>query len=115
MILLIFSVLVIFVGIVGTVLKKNLILKMLSLGIMNTGVVTFFVALSSKSGKEAPIFSKSMELHQGYADPIPQAVIITSIVIGFAVLTFALVYIMILTSRHSTMDVRRIEEENDED
>jgi len=115
MILLIFSVLVTFVGFVGTVLKKNLILKMLALGVMNTGVITFFVALSSRSGKIAPILDKSMDLQQKFADPIPQAVIITSIVIGFAVLTFSLVYIMLLTLKHSTMDVRRIEEESDED
>ncbi|HEW92875.1 MAG TPA: hypothetical protein ENF81_10125 [Thermotogaceae bacterium] len=114
MIILICSILITFIGFIGTILKKNLILKMLSVGVMNTGVITFFVGLSYRSGKAAPIIDKLLKNQQDLADPIPQAVIITSIVIGFAVLTFSLVYIMLLTSRRSTMDVKRIEGETDE-
>lgn len=115
MVLLICSIVVFFIGFLGTVFRKSLILKMLSLGVMNTGVITFFVALSYRSGKTAPIIDYSLDFPKNIADPVPQAVIITSIVIGFAILTFSLVYIMLLTIKQNTMDVKKLEEEIDED
>ncbi|MDI3472500.1 MAG: multicomponent Na+:H+ antiporter subunit [Thermotogaceae bacterium] len=115
MVILVCSIIVFFIGFLGTVFKKSLILKMLSLGVMNTGVITFFVSLSYRSGKMAPIIDNSSNFVENIADPVPQAVIITSIVIGFAILTFSLVYIMLLTVKQNTMDVKKIEEEIDED
>ena len=43
------------------------------------------------------------------ANPIPQAVIITGIVIGFAVLSLLLVFTIMLHNRYHTLDVHTIE------
>ncbi|HHK67178.1 MAG TPA: hypothetical protein ENJ47_02090 [Candidatus Acetothermia bacterium] len=45
------------------------------------------------------------------ADPLPQAVVLSAIVINFAILALALVFVMILVERYHTTDSERIESE----
>jgi len=98
--------LVVGIGLLGLLLKRNLILKIISMDIMATGVVSYFVYVSSKTGKHPPIMMPNVS---DYVDPVPQAVILTAIVIGFAVLSILLVYVMMLAKHFPTLDVRRIE------
>ncbi|MCD6462528.1 MAG: cation:proton antiporter subunit C [Thermotogae bacterium] len=98
--------LVVGIGLLGLLLKRNLILKIISMDIMATGVVSYFVYVSSKTGKHPPIMMPNIS---DYVDPVPQAVILTAIVIGFAVLSILLVYVMMLAKYFPTLDVRRIE------
>lgn len=98
--------LVVGIGLLGLLLKRNLILKIISMDIMATGVVSYFVYVSSKTGKHPPIIMPNIS---DYVDPVPQAVILTAIVIGFAVLSILLVYVMMLAKYFPTLDVRRIE------
>jgi len=98
--------LVVGIGLLGLLLKRNLILKIISMDIMATGVVSYFVYVSSKTGKHPPIMMPNVS---DYVDPVPQAVILTAIVIGFAVLSILLVYVMMLAKYFPTLDVRRIE------
>ena len=98
--------LVVGIGLLGLVLKRNLILKIISMDVMATGVVSYFVYISAKTGKHPPIMIQKIG---DYVDPVPQAVILTAIVIGFAVLSILLVYVMMLAKYFPTLDVRRIE------
>jgi len=43
------------------------------------------------------------------ADPLPQALVLTAIVIHFATLALALVYVIFLTEHRHTQDVRHLE------
>lgn len=98
-----------FIGTLGMLLTSNLIKKILALGIVETSVTLFFVAISSKSGTKAPIIQSIPFEAENFADPIPQAVIITSIVIGFAILSLLLAFTIMLHNRYHTVDVNLIE------
>jgi multicomponent Na+:H+ antiporter subunit C len=69
-------------GFWGIIFKHNLFMKLIAMDVMSTGVITYFVLISSRQGLFTPIL---MEVPPGatYADPVPQAVILTAIVIGF--------------------------------
>ncbi|HCZ05631.1 MAG: multicomponent Na+:H+ antiporter subunit [Thermotogota bacterium] len=98
----------IFIGFVGLLVKRNLVMKIISMDVMGTGVISFFVYLSSRSARVPPIVvDPNVEFH--IADPVPQAVILTAIVIGFSILAILLVYVMILSKRFATLDTERIE------
>lgn len=101
---------IVLVGLLGIALSRSLFMKIVSLDVMNTGVISFFVVLSSRSGENVPIFTEGVS---SYAHPVPQAVIVTAIVIGFATLAISLTYAMILTQRLRSIDVERFEEEAD--
>lgn len=81
-------------GFAGLLLRRNLFLKVLAMDVMGSAVVALFVLLAARSGLRSPILPRSGELLAGdYADPIPQAVILTAIVIGLSIQALLLVVI----------------------
>ena len=89
------SILITLIGLSGIVFNKNIIMKIVSLDVMNLGVVMLFVSLGYERGRIPPIILGDFE----YADPIPQAVIITAIVIGFSILTLSVALASMIVER----------------
>jgi multicomponent Na+:H+ antiporter subunit C len=102
-----FSIMGMLAGTIGMILSKNIIKKILSLGIVETSINMMYTGISSRGGIIPPIVSGDFSL--SYADPIPQAVIITGIVISFALLCLSLVLAIIIYNNYHTMDVETIE------
>jgi multicomponent Na+:H+ antiporter subunit C len=98
------------IGFIGMVINPNMIKKIISLGIVETSVTLFYVGISALSGTVPPIITSIPFVEGQYADPVPQAVIITGIVIGFALLCLSLVFTIMLYNRYHTLDVRSLEE-----
>jgi multicomponent Na+:H+ antiporter subunit C len=97
-------------GFFGILLKKNLVMKIVSMDVMSTGVISFYVLIASRVGVFTPILS---DRHSGsYADPVPQAIILTAIVIGFSIQALMLVGVMKLARDNPTLDARDIEQSN---
>lgn len=103
-----FSILGMLVGTIGMILSKDLIKKILSFGIVETSINLMYTGISARSGIIPPIVSGDFS-NAFYADPIPQAVIITGIVISFALLCLSLVFAIIIYNRYHTMNVEAIE------
>lgn len=105
-------------GFVGLVLRRNLFLKALAMDVMGTAVVALFVLLASRSGLRSPILASASELTgegaigAGWADPIPQAVILTAIVIGLSIQALLLVVITRLARIDPTLDPTSFEEQD---
>lgn len=96
-------------GFFGILFKKNLVMKIISMDIMSTGVIAYYVLISSRDGIFTPIVSNA---NLAYADPVPQAVILTAIVIGFSIQALMLVGVMKLARNNPTLDTSAIEENN---
>ena len=77
----IISVIVFFLGFYGLLTGKNAIKSIISITIMETSVIVFFLSLGYFEGIKPPIGSNTANA----ADPLPQALIITAIIIGVAV------------------------------
>jgi len=93
-------------GFAGLLLRRNLFLKVLSMDVMGSAVVALFVLLAARSGLRSPILPRSGELLAGdYADPIPQAVILTAIVIGLSIQALLLVVITQLAQLDPSLDL----------
>ncbi|NJL20097.1 MAG: cation:proton antiporter subunit C [Leptolyngbyaceae cyanobacterium SM1_3_5] len=97
-------------GFFGALLKKNLVMKIISMDIMSTGVVAFYVLIASRNGLFTPIISDAQNI--AYADPVPQAVILTAIVIGFSIQALMLVGVMKLARDNPTLETSEIEKSN---
>lgn len=100
----------ILIGFLGILLKKNLIMKIISMDVMSTGVVAYYVVVSAREGLFTPIVTDS--LSGAYADPVPQAVILTAIVIGFSIQALMLVGAIKLARDNPTLEVQEIEQNN---
>jgi multicomponent Na+:H+ antiporter subunit C len=97
-------------GFFGIILKRNLVMKIISMDVMSTGVVAYYVLIASRNGLFTPILSN---VNKGnYADPVPQAVILTAIVIGFSIQALMLVGVMKLARDNPTLETHEIERNN---
>jgi multicomponent Na+:H+ antiporter subunit C len=94
------------VGLWGLLAKPNLLKKVMALGIVNSAVVILFVYFGSLSGETAPI---GITDGTPVVDPVPQALMLTAIVVGVCVLALALALVYRLYRIHGTLDLRKIE------
>ncbi len=96
-------------GVLGLVLRRDLVIKLLALGLVNSSAILFLVSLGDRPGAVSPI--EVPGLQAPLADPLPQALVLSAIVVNFAILALALVFVMILVERYHTTDSIRIEQE----
>lgn len=96
----------IIVGLYAVVFRKNLIKMIIGITIIESGVNLFLITLGYREGSIAPIYTSSpggiMSL------PVPQALTLTSIVIGVAVLALMLSLVIHIYRHYNTLDVRKI-------
>lgn len=97
-------------GFFGTIFKKNLVMKIISMDVMSTGVIAYYVLIASRDGLFTPILANGNK--GDYADPVPQAVILTAIVIGFSIQALMLVGVMKLARDNPTLEISEIEQNN---
>lgn len=82
-------------------------MKVISMDVMSTGVIAYFVVIASRGGVFTPILGNTPRTN--YADPVPQAVILTAIVIGFSIQALMLVGVIKLSRNNPTLEVNDIE------
>ncbi|MEA5537211.1 cation:proton antiporter subunit C [Crocosphaera sp. XPORK-15E] len=100
----------ILIGFFGIIFKQNLVMKIISMDVMSTGVIAYYVLVASKNGLFTPILGNKENIN--YADPVPQAVILTAIVIGFSIQALMLVGVMKLAKNNPTLESSEIEKNN---
>ena len=92
--------LLIVIGLAIILLKKNLIKIVIGMGILDSGINLLLIT--------APIFSDNSTY---FVDPIPQALTLTSIVIGACVTALALSIVIKIKKHYNSIesdDIRRI-------
>ncbi len=75
-----------FIGIAGIFSSRRILKTVICIGIMEVAAVTFYVTMFATPQASAPIGTAS----KAVADPLPQALMITAIVIGVAVTAISL-------------------------
>ncbi len=80
------SVVLFFIGIAGIFSSRRILKTIVCIGIMEVAAITFFLTMFASTEDTAPIDAGTAAV----ADPLPQALMITAIVIGVAVTAIAL-------------------------
>jgi len=101
----------VFIGLCIILIKRNLIKVIIGLSILDTGVNLFLISVGYISKGTAPIFSKPGLDSARMVDPVPQALVLTAIVIGVAVLALALSLAIRLYHHYGTLNLRKIKEQ----
>ena len=104
------------IGIYAIVGKKNLIKIIVGVIVMEYAVNLFLVLIGYRSGGRAPIITREVsenpqrlsEFVQTAVDPLPQALILTSIVIGLATLILMIAIAIRIYEKYGTFDVSKI-------
>lgn len=93
------------IGFWGIITKRNLIKKIFALTILNSSVVILFILEGAKIGKNAPIMKEGLK---NIVDPVPQALMLTAIVIGVCITALALAMAFRLYRHTQTFDIDEI-------
>jgi len=97
------------VGIYGAITKRDLIKIILAIGIMGYSVNLFLVLLAYRSGALIPILEKGFDIPPNMmVDPIPQALVLTSIVIELGITALMAALAIRIYQKYDTFDITKI-------
>ncbi len=106
------SIALMLVGIYGLLSQRNMIKLIVSLNIFEIGLNIFIVSIGFVKDGLAPILTSS---HNSsallYVDPLPQAMVLTAIVIGVGITALALALARKLYKTHGTYELDEMEGE----
>ncbi|MBT3204832.1 MAG: Na+/H+ antiporter subunit C [Gammaproteobacteria bacterium] len=95
------------IGIVGVVTLNNIFRIVLALVIAEAGANLLLVIAGYRFDAIAPILTGS-SVNQLMVDPVPQAMVLTSIVIGVGIQALALALVLKVYQNYKTLDIREI-------
>jgi len=99
------------IGLYSLIAKKHLIKKILGVALMEYSINLFLILVGFKADGIAPILLKDMDkthFIRNSVDPLPQALVVTSIVIGLGVLALMVAIALRLYDKYHTFDMSEI-------
>lgn len=94
-------------GLYAILRKRNLIKIVIGTMIAEYAVNLFFVLVGYRVDGRSPIFSSDQEILK-MVDPLPQALVLTSIVIGLAVTALTVGIAIRIYEKYGTFDITKI-------
>ena len=101
------------VGLYGALTHRDILRMIVSFGVADTGVNVVLVAVGYLPGRTAPILNAAVPVADAASrviDPVPQALVLTAIVIGLGVTALMLAYAYRLFRLHGSLDISRFTE-----
>ena len=102
--------LLILMGLYGALTNRNLLRITVSFSIASTGTNLVLIAVGYMPGRTAPILDSAVRAADAASriiDPVPQALVLTAIVIGLGVTALMLTYAYKLYETKRTLDISK--------
>ena len=110
------AVIVTFLSFYGLITSKSMIKATAFLVIMEASVIMFFLSLGNRKVMLPPIYSHGhLENMEIVADPLPQALMITAIVIGLSVTAVNVIMLITVFRKYGTTDWDTVKNKNMEE
>ncbi len=100
----------ILLGIIGMVISRHMIRIILGLMLLEAGVNLFLITIGYRANGVAPILVDGQVPAATMVDPIPQALVLTAIVIGVGVQALALALVVKTYKAYGTLDTQELAE-----
>jgi multicomponent Na+:H+ antiporter subunit C len=97
--------LLIVIGAWGMITQRNMLKMVIGFSIIDTGVHVMIVSLGYVQGGTAPILDADVLAGTPFVDPVPSALVLTAIVIGLAVTSLMLIYVVRLARTKGSLDI----------
>ncbi|MBU1124533.1 MAG: sodium:proton antiporter [Candidatus Omnitrophica bacterium] len=95
------------IGLYGVLRKRNLVKMIVGLGIIEYSMNLFFVLLGYRVHGRAPLDARNQDI-LNMVDPLPQALVLTSIVIGLGVMALIIAIAIRIYEKYGTFDITKI-------
>lgn len=106
--------LLILLGLYGALTHRHILRMIVDFTIADTGINLVLVAVGYLPGRTAPILDATVSVAEASAriiDPIPQALVLTAIVIGLGVSALLLAFALRLFRRYRSLDIATFSEQ----
>ncbi len=101
--------LLLLLGIYAILTQKNLIKIVIGFTLFDTGIHIVMVSIGYIRNRTAPILDKAVDVKDAanqIVDPVPQALVLTAIVIGLGVTALMLTYVLKLYKERKSLDIK---------
>lgn len=95
------------IGLYCVLRKRNIIKIIIGIGIMEYAVNLFFILIGYVKAGRSPIYARDQEI-LNMVDPLPQVIVLTSIVIGLSVTLLLISVAIKLYEKYGTFDITKI-------
>jgi multicomponent Na+:H+ antiporter subunit C len=95
------------IGLYCILRKRNLIKIIIGIGIIEYAVNLFLVLVGYRAKGRSPIFAHGQVI-ENMVDPLPQALVLTAIVIGLAVTALMVAIAIRIYEKYGTFDITKI-------
>ena len=95
------------VGLYSVLRKRNIIKIIIGIGIIEYSVNLFIILLGYRFQGRAPILSQDQEI-MNMVDPLPQAMVLTTIIVGLAVVVILVGLAIRIYEKYGTFDITKI-------
>lgn len=95
------------VGLFGVLTKRNLIKMIISVSIIDYALFLLLALIGYRSEAMPPIELKGVE-YVKFVDPLPQAIVLTAIVIGLATTALLVGIAVRIYQKYGTFDIEKI-------
>lgn len=102
------------IGIAGIVLNTNLVKIIFGLAVLEAGANLLLLLATFDETARAPVLLNGMA-PTVMADPVPQALVLTAIVIGVGVLALALAIVVRVHAAYHTLDIYELRQRMEQD
>lgn len=98
------------VGLYGVLTRRNMVKIVIGFSIMEFSVFLFLVLVGYVDMGKAPIVDEAAPAGSLFVDPLPQAMVLTAIVIGLATTAMLLAIAIRIYKKYGTFDIREVNE-----
>ena len=95
------------IGLYCILVKRNLIKIIIGIAIVEYAVNLMFILVGYRFGGRAPILAEDQVI-ENMVDPLPQALVLTAIVIGLATTALIVALAVRIYDRYGTFDITKI-------
>jgi len=104
----------ILIGSAGIVLSTHLVRTIFGIALLEAGANLLLLLATYRDGSSAPIIVDG-RVPAAMADPVPQALVLTAIVIGVGILALALSLALRVQRAYGTLDLREVRQRLEQD
>ncbi len=101
-----------FLGLIGLLIRESILKSILSLTILEIGVILYVLGINYRIDQQAPVITGNLTYA---ADPLPQALMITTIIIGVGITAITVTLLRIVEQRYGTTSWNALKELRKED
>ena len=99
------AIILMMLGLYGILTQRNVIKIIISLNILEIGLNIFIISVGYVEGGIAPILTEYTALDAIFVDPLPQALVLTAIVIGVGTTALGLALAKKIYAKYGTFEI----------